>query len=370
MVTTVKDTTASWEPPNATTDPLETKPISVFSAPTSEDTLNNANDHAANLHQTRCLPGPIIVAVSVPAPSLHPNPRNSKTTTRQPLAGSAPEILLEIIKHLDAPSVVCLALTSRTTYTLILQNFRVSRLCKLCPKDVRAPIPRALRPHAYNILAPDTEVASKGWRVENLTLPPSSTLELGTDKPRRNRNLLLMIERMAYIRRVAWHPIMFRPSTRTPPSGERPVHVQTPPSGERSVHVQTPPSSERPVHVQTPPSGERSVHVQTPPSSERSVHVQTPPSSQASILVSPAPQSAQPPRSYSGLNIPCPVPECRAYLDWCALQGREEGRGVIVEMRVFGLKATWARREVESVEYLVLRALLSRAHAGLGGRPI
>ncbi|EXJ62045.1 hypothetical protein A1O7_02478 [Cladophialophora yegresii CBS 114405] len=192
MVSTVKEVTAPGESQNMTTDPLETKPISV-PAPPTENTQDTADDHAANLDLTQSVP------VVVPSP--HPLSRNSsdgKTTEGQSLSGLAPEILLEIIHHLDAPSLVCLALTSHRFYTLILQHFQVTRLSKLCPKNVRAPIPRTLRAHAYNILAPDTEAASKGWRVENLTFPPpSSTLQGG---------LVYCISSASLQRRIGTHP--------------------------------------------------------------------------------------------------------------------------------------------------------------------
>ncbi|KIW70359.1 hypothetical protein PV04_02634 [Phialophora macrospora] len=186
---------------NTRTSPPETK----LSQLSTQDTPDNSDGHVANPNINEDLPGP----------SGHPPPpRDSNNTSRQ-FAGLAPEILLDIIQYLNAPFLVCLALTCPMFHTLILKTFQVNRLCELCPKDVRAPMHRALRANAYNILGPEDEPVTKAWCVENLTLPPSFTLQVGADIP---RNVQLTIERRAYIRRVAWHFAFGPPSSPSRPS--------------------------------------------------------------------------------------------------------------------------------------------------------
>ncbi|KIW19316.1 hypothetical protein PV08_03610 [Exophiala spinifera] len=108
------------------------------------------------------------------APSHVPPPLQdlSKIPARfnPPTLSSLPaELNSIIVSYLDAPSAVCLALTSRRHYDRVLATCRVDTLREVCPIDVRAMIPKMLQ--AYNLFYCRRVTTDAGeelvWELEN-----------------------------------------------------------------------------------------------------------------------------------------------------------------------------------------------------------
>ncbi|KAJ9616503.1 hypothetical protein H2200_000222 [Cladophialophora chaetospira] len=117
----------------------------------------------------------------------------------------APELLLLVLHELDAPSLVCLALTCRLLNTSILQAFKVRCLAQVCPKDVRCHVLKALESKAYNVLvladAIQVGFFHQRWRIKNPVDPPSLRVSLGIDDTGKIQKA---IENLAFIRQFAW----------------------------------------------------------------------------------------------------------------------------------------------------------------------
>ena len=98
-----------------------------------------------------------------------------------------------------------LAVTAHDNYDAVLAACHASRLSQVCPKDVRARLPKALEASAYNILLPPKSTSSskskRGWRIANYRTMPSPYRDIDTFY---YKTIDSGVERLAYMRRVAW----------------------------------------------------------------------------------------------------------------------------------------------------------------------
>ncbi|KIW70442.1 hypothetical protein PV04_02711 [Phialophora macrospora] len=124
------------------------------------------------------------------------------------------DILTHIISFLDAPSLVCLALTCHQQYDTVLSVCRRSKLEDICPRDVGKPPPRVINAQPYNILAvddtegdpkPTSETADR-WTIDNFQYAeiPKTILHFSGYRPEEKP---MMAKHLAYIRHVEWHQL-------------------------------------------------------------------------------------------------------------------------------------------------------------------
>ena len=125
--------------------------------------------------------------------------------------GLATEILVQIISYLDPPSAVCFALTCHNNYNAVLLACDATRLERVCPRDVRKPLPKAIEPQAFNILTlkeqivPVPKAGSVGYynHIKNLHyIPATANNRLPEGYTPTEKHIL--VGNLAFIRNASW----------------------------------------------------------------------------------------------------------------------------------------------------------------------
>ena len=114
----------------------------------------------------------------------HPNPRPPRSKCSPPGIGMETlpnEILHLIVTSLDAPSAVCLALTSCRLYNCVLTVTKSDRLDDICPKNYYKQSPRTVQIYYFDSEAPHYRDPfklldyAKGFGISSATFDPAYT---------------------------------------------------------------------------------------------------------------------------------------------------------------------------------------------------